>query len=341
MWKLISVSDYLKLPEPTLLLDARSEGEFEQGHIPGAVSFPILNNEERKLVGTCYKQKGHQAAVILGYELVGPKFKQFVAHAYHNYIGQEIYIHCWRGGLRSQIMSNLLSSAGFKVHLLKGGYKTYRQEVLNFLAKDFEFEVLGGLTGSGKTYVLDELENRGAQVLNIEKLANHKGSAFGSLGQNPQPSQEHFENLSFEELRKFNFENPVWVEDESRLIGKLQVPTQIYKGIRNSFVYFLEYTFEDRLEHIIKDYGCFDKELLIERTKQIKKRMGDLLNRTAVEAIENGDLRAWAEIVLSHYDKQYRYGFGLRRPGKSKAITLKDDDLIQELMVIKKGCFKF
>ncbi len=336
MLKLISISDYLKLSEPTILLDARSEGEFEQGHIPGAISFSILNNEERKLVGTCYKQQGHQAAVVLGYELVGPKFKQFVTHAYQNFVGQEIYIHCWRGGLRSQIMSNLLSSAGFKVHLIRGGYKTFRQEVLNFLANDFEFEVLGGLTGSGKTYVLDELENRGAQVLNIEKLANHKGSAFGSLGQNPQPTQEYFENLCFEVLRKFNFENPIWVEDESRLIGKLQVPTQIYQGIRNSFVYFLEYSFDDRLEHILKDYGCFDKNLLIERTKQIKKRMGDLVNRTAIDALEIGDLRAWAEIVLSHYDKQYRYGFGLRKPESSKDITLKNDELINELLGVKK-----
>ncbi|OYU96027.1 MAG: tRNA 2-selenouridine(34) synthase MnmH [Bacteroidetes bacterium B1(2017)] len=336
MLKLISISDFINEPKTGLLLDARSEGEFERGHIPGAISFPILNNEERKLVGTCYKQKGHKEAVLLGYELVGTKFKTYVEYAYANWEGQEINIHCWRGGLRSQIMSNLLSSAGFNVKLIKGGYKAYRQVVLDFLAKDFEFFVLGGLTGSGKTYVLDELENRGAQVLNIEKLANHKGSAFGSLGQHPQPSQEHFENLSFEILREFNFENPVWVEDESRLIGALQVPTQIYQGIRNSFVYFLGYSFEDRLEHILKEYGCFDKNLLIERTKQIKKRMGDLINRMAIEALENGDLRTWAEIVLIHYDKQYRYGFGLRKPGQSKDILLKSEELILELLSVKR-----
>ncbi len=130
MLKLIPVTELLELSEMPILLDARSEGEFEMGHIPGAISFPILNNEERKLVGTCYKQKGHEPAVVLGYELVGNKFGQYVSYAYKHWKGKEIYVHCWRGGLRSNIMGNLLSSAGFTVKLIKGGYKTYRAEVL-------------------------------------------------------------------------------------------------------------------------------------------------------------------------------------------------------------------
>jgi len=337
MLKLISISDFLKLAEPTLLLDARSEGEFEQGHIPGAISFPILNNDERKLVGTCYKQKGHQAAVILGYELVGPKFKQFVAHAYKEFSGQEIYIHCWRGGLRSQIMSNLLSSAGFKVNLIKGGYKTYRHKVLDFLNNDFEFEILGGFTGAGKSDILEEMETQGIQVLDIEKLANHKGSAFGAIGLPPQPMQEQFENNIFYKLSHFNKEKVIWVEDESRLIGRLQIPTNVYLGIRNGFVHFLNYSFDDRLVHIMNEYGRFEPNLLAEITAKLKKRMGDLTNRLAIESIKAGEVKAWAEEVLRYYDKQYLYGFEQRLPGKSRMVELKEVELITQLKSIKKA----
>lgn len=337
MLKLIPISDFLSLQHPVLLLDARSEGEHLQGHIPGATSFPILNNEERKLVGTCYKQQGHKPAVIMGYKLVGPKFSEFLKHAYKHFEGQEIYIHCWRGGLRSQIMANLLSSAGFEVNLIKGGYKTYRNEVLNFLAQDFEFEVLGGLTGSGKSEVLEQLSLKGAQVLDIENLAVHKGSAFGALGLPEQPSQEQFENNLYQVLKKFGLNQPIWVEDESRLIGRLQIPTSIYTGIRNGFVHFLDYSFETRLSHIIQEYGVFPPAHLAEITAKLRKRMGDLNNRTAIESIQQGNVQAWAEEVLKYYDKQYLYGFGQRETSASKKIEWEGEELFTYLLNIKKA----
>ncbi|MDZ4668513.1 MAG: tRNA 2-selenouridine(34) synthase MnmH [bacterium] len=336
MLKLITISDVLALNEPILLLDARSEGEFEQGHIPGARSFPILNNEERKLVGTCYKQQGHQAAVILGYKLVGPKFTQYLKVAYRDFEGKEIYIHCWRGGLRSQIMSNLLSSAGFKVNLIVGGYKTYRAQVLDFFGQEFAFQVLGGLTGCAKSEILQEMLAKGAQVLDIENLANHKGSAFGSLGLDPQqPTQEQFENKVYDVLRKFGSNQLIWVEDESRLIGKLQVPNSVYEGIRNSYVHFLDYPFEMRLKHIIDEYGVFDPKTLSEITAKLCKRMGDLNNRMAIEALENGDVETWAKMVLQHYDKQYTFGFEQRIPQNSCKIELAGNGLIQHLLSIQ------
>lgn len=337
MFKIISIQDYLNLPQQPLLLDARSEGEFEQGHIPGAVSFPILNNEERKLVGTCYKKSGHKEAVLLGYELVGPKFKTYLSYAYTHFEGKSIYVHCWRGGLRSRIMSMLLSSAGFEVFQIAGGYKNYRQEVLAFLQGTFDFQVLGGLTGSGKTEVLEKLAKAGAQTIDIENLAQHKGSAFGALGLPEQPTQEQFENNIFAHCKNINWNLPVWVEDESRLIGRLQVPTGIYAGIRSGFVYFLDYSFEERLQHIVSEYGVFDKQILIETTAKLKKRMGDLINRQAIEALEIGDISTWAALVLQHYDKQYYFGFGKREPASSQKINLQGSELINYLLSIKKA----
>lgn len=332
MLKLIPVSELLHLPEMPILLDARSEGEFNQGHIPGAISFPILNNEERKEVGTCYKQKGHQKAVVLGYKLVGPKFPDYLEQAYKRFGQNEIYIHCWRGGLRSQIMGNLLSSAGFRVNLIKGGYKTYRHEVLNYLASSFEFKVLGGYTGSGKTLVLIEMEKHGAQVLDIEGLASHRGSAFGNFGLAPQPTQEQFENRVYAQLKKFDPGKPVWIEDESRLTGKLQIPDKVYEGIRNSFVYFLNYDLNYRSEITLKEYGSFDTALLAETTAKLKKRMGDLNNRMAIQFLLEGDKQAWVEMVLKHYDKQYDFGFSKRLPNSHKEINLKGEALIEFLL---------
>ncbi len=335
MLKLKSISEFLTNASSAVLLDARSEGEFEQGHIPGAISFPILNNEERILVGTCYKQQGHREAVILGYKLIGPKFNEIIAQAYERFDGKEIHVHCWRGGLRSQIMGSLLQSAGFKVSILEGGYKSYRSLVLEYLAGNFKFEVLGGLTGSGKTSILLDLEKRGAQVIDIEGLANHKGSAFGALGLEKQPTQEYFENLFYQKLSSLDPSKVIWVEDESRLIGSLQVPTSIYNAIRNSFVHFLDYSFEKRKAQIIIEYGCFELNLLAFITEKIRKRMGDLNNRLAVEAIKNGDKEAWADLVLSHYDKQYIYGFSQREPNKSRQVGAEGEALLLELLSIQ------
>ena len=337
MFKIIPIQSLLNLPETPFLLDVRSEGEFEQGHIPGAISFPILNNEERKLVGTCYKQKGHNAAVLLGYELVGPKFTSYLKHAYKHFVGKEIYMHCWRGGLRSRIMANLLSSAGFEVNLIQGGYKSYRHEALAYLNTTLDLQVLGGLTGSGKTEILESLAHTGAQVLDIEKLANHKGSAFGAIGLPEQPTQEQFENNIFAHCFHFNSQKPIWVEDESRLIGRLQVPTGVYAGIREGFVHFLDYSFEERLAHIIAEYGVFEKQILIATTAKLKKRMGDLINRQAIDALEIGDVATWAGLVLSHYDKQYYFGFSKRDPLLSIKINLKGPELISYLKEYKKS----
>lgn len=331
MIKQVPIEDFLNRPEKTPILDARSEGEYFQGHLPGALSFPILNNEERALVGTCYKQKGHQQAVILGYELVGPKFKDYIKYAYKNFEVGPIYVHCWRGGLRSQIMGNLLSSAGFQVHLLKGGYKSFRTLVLDYLAKEFEFKVLGGFTGCNKTFILRDLKEQGAQVLDLEDLANHRGSAFGNIGLPAQVTQEQFENDIYEELVKMDYSKPIWVEDESRLIGKFQIPIKIHEAIRRCVVYFLDYSFEKRCENILNLYGKLNKEELVLSTEKIKKKLGDLRTREAVQYLQEGNLEEWVKIVLAYYDQLYKFGVEKRDPSKIIKLEFTGEELLDYL----------
>lgn len=331
MLKSVGISEFRTQHQERLLLDACSEGEYAQGHIPGAISFPILNNEERAKVGTCYKQQGHEQAVVMGYELVGPKFSDYLKRAYSEFGGKPLAVQCWRGGLRSQILGNLLETAGFDVVQIRGGYKTYRNLVLDFLSKPMPFRVLGGYTGSAKSEILEEMDRNGFQVLHLEELAAHKGSAFGFLGMPPQPTQEHFENILFEKLVTFDVARPIWVEDESRLIGKIQLPNQIYQSIRESHVVFLDYPFEQRLKHILQWYGKFPKETLAEITSRLRKRMGDLENRKALEFLEEGNLEAWGAQVLRHYDKQYLFGFSQRQQGLSTTETAQVKELLQKL----------
>jgi tRNA 2-selenouridine synthase len=153
------------------------------GHIPGAINFPLLDNEERAKVGTCYKEKGNYAAVLMGYELVGHKFQEYIKNAAALSPAKAVNIHCYRGGLRSTIMANLLVSAGFEVNLLSGGYKAYRKRVHEILEQPRRIVVIGGLTGAGKTELLLKLKAAGEQVVDLEALAKHRGSSFGAIGQ--------------------------------------------------------------------------------------------------------------------------------------------------------------
>ncbi len=312
MLKSIEFNDWLIAKKHLPLLDARSEGEYDWGHIPNAISFPVLNNEERKLVGTSYKKEGHEAAVLLGYKLVGPKFHDYIKKAWQQIPKGEIVVHCWRGGLRSRIMGDLLSTAGYQVYQLKGGYKVYRNYVLNSFETPFKFKVLTGFTGSGKSENLEKMEKEGLQVLHLERLANHKGSAFGSLGLGEQPGQEMFENNLCETLSGFNPNTEIWTEDESRKIGKLVQPLPLFESIRNGEFTFLTTPFEDRVKNIMHNYGCFEPEKLIEITLKLKKRMGDLENRNAIEFLVQNEIENWAIAMLNHYDKQYRYSLSLR-----------------------------
>ncbi|WP_416670847.1 tRNA 2-selenouridine(34) synthase MnmH [Egbenema bharatensis] len=179
------------LTTPGIILDVRSPAEYEQGHIPGAVSFPLFSNEERAIVGTCYKQQGREQAIELGFEIAGPKCAEFVRRAKGLAPDRLVRVHCWRGGMRSEAIAWILKMAGLRVSVLEGGYKSFRRWVLSCFDQPKPILILGGMTGAGKTVILQELAVRGAQVLDLEALANHRGSSYGNLGLPPNPAMNN------------------------------------------------------------------------------------------------------------------------------------------------------
>ena len=291
-----------------VILDVRSPKEFKNGHIPGAVSFPLFTDDERAIVGTLYKQKGKTAAVLKGFEIVGPKLKNFAENALKLTDGKTAFIHCWRGGMRSSSMAVLLQTAGIECRVLEGGYKTYRNHILSEFAKLWKFKVIGGKTGSGKTLVLSELAKLGEQIIDLEALANHKGSAFGRIGELPQPTTEQFGNNLYYALQNLNPEKTIWLEDESHTIGTVFIPTEFYENYRKSPLLVLEIPFEERLNHLVTIYGCYDVAEIKDAFERISRKLGGQHVKAALEFLDNGDLKSAAAIALNYYDKAYMYG---------------------------------
>lgn len=304
----IDILEFLEAAKTLPVLDARSELEFAHACFPGAINLPLLNNEERTIVGTTYKKEGNEAAVIKGYELVGHKFANYVKQALEIAPQKTILIYCWRGGLRSNIMAFVLHSAGFNVKLLTGGYKRFRNWALETLSVPKSIKIVGGKTGTGKTYILHELTKMGEQVIDLEGLAHHKGSAFGSLGEKPQPSVEHFENKLALQWDVIDADKTLWLENESRLIGTVRIPTLIYEAMRSAITIDIQIPLQERINNIMHDYGHFDKQLLEAGTRKLEKKLGNLRLQQAVDLLHQNELEAWIFILLEYYDKAYLYG---------------------------------
>jgi tRNA 2-selenouridine synthase len=346
MANILSIEDFLKQAERTVVIDVRTSAEYEQGHIVGAINLPLFTNEERKIVGTLYKQTNRQAAILKGLELIGPKLSTLVEQAIeikHTNSKSEInsntfLIHCWRGGMRSASMAWLLSLYGFKCYTLRGGYKTYRNYVLNSFSEKKQFIVLGGKTGSGKTLVLHQLAKYGEQIIDLEKLAHHKGSSFGAFGEQKQFTQEQFENELSNALTKVDASKICWVEDESRKIGVNVLPENLWEQLRTVQVFYLDVATQARINYLVKEYGKFTKEELLAATNRIGKRIGGLQLKVAQQAIETNDLKTACEISLTYYDKSYQYGLTQRSQTqiRSFAFTEIDSETIAHLLIKNK-----
>lgn len=310
------------LLEKSLIIDVRSEIEFDKGHIPGAVNIPILNTEERKIVGTSFKQNGQKYAILKGLELSGPhlskRLKLAVKLAEKS---NDIVIHCWRGGMRSAFFSYLMEFFGLKVFVIKGGYKSFRQKVHKTFENNYNFSILGGMTGSGKTHILKELEKIDSCVIDLEGVAHHRGSSFGALGMGIQPSQEQFENNLAVELIKIGKKN-IWLEDESRSIGSRILPEQIWHQMRLAPHYFLEKSFEERLNQIMIDYSHFSIEDLIASTQRIAKRLGPQNTKIAIEFLNQNKVQEAFSIALNYYDKSYAFNKEINPLGKKMTMEL-------------------
>lgn len=302
------LAEFLADPAAGPILDVRAPAEFAHGHIPGAISFPLFSDEERARVGTTYKKVNPDQAVLLGLDFFGPKMSGLVREAKKLARGGPVRVHCWRGGMRSGAVAWLLELAGLHVQKLAGGYKEFRHACLAEFSQPRALRVLGGLTGSGKTDVLQELARRGEPVLDLEALASHKGSSFGAIGQGPQPTQEQFENNLAWALRGHDHATPLWIEDESRCIGALSLPGPFYEQLRAAPLTVLQVPRTARVQKLAAEYGRQDPQQLALAVMRIGKRLGGLATKEALGAIVSGEMARMVELVLDYYDKTYTWG---------------------------------
>ncbi len=337
----IHIDKFLELARQYPVIDVRSPGEYNHAHIPNAHSLPLFTDEERKVVGTTYKQQSREQAIKIGLDFFGPKMKKMVEDS-ESIVGSResgvnsksddselqtqnprlILLYCWRGGMRSAAVAWLLDLYGFKVYTLTGGYKKFRNYVLDTFKLPFRLNIVGGYTGSGKTELLRSLQQKGEKVIDLEGIAHHKGSAFGNIGMPDQPSQEMFENMLATELSRamVNGEwsikdssdspltihhSPLWLEDESQRIGHINIPNDLWKNMRQSPVYFLDIPFEERLKHIVQEYGQLDPEKVVDAIDRISQKLGNLNAKTAISLLNEGKIVESFTILLSYYDKLY------------------------------------
>lgn len=280
----ISMSQLWTLPHT--IVDVRAPIEFQKGHIPGAVNVPLLDDEQRHQVGLCYRQQGREAAILLGLELVGPKMAELASEGVTLSAGQPLVVYCQRGGKRSQSMTWLWSQLGITVFRLEGGYKHFRQSVLEILAQPRRLLLLAGSTGVGKTDCLMQLKAQGESILDLEGIANHKGSAFGAIGEEIQPTQAQFENRMAWQLQAFSVKQSIWVEAESRRIGQVYLPDAIWDQMQQAPRIYIDRPREDRIDRLCVDYQSATTEELQRALFHIRKSWTTALS-TGLKSIGN------------------------------------------------------
>ncbi len=326
MVKPVLIQDFFQKGDGIVLIDVRTPAEFEHGHIPGAVNLPLFSNEERVLVGTTYKQAGREEAILLGFDLTGAKWSGFIKEASVIAPGKRIAVHCWRGGMRSGAMAWALDLYGFEVYVIVGGYKKYRAWVHQQFEKQYRLRILGGMTGCGKTSILQQLKKMGQQVIDLEDLAQHQGSSYGSMNKMVQPSQEQFENNLAGELKCMDALRETWIEDESLSIGKCSVPKPFWQQMREAVMIDIKTDLQTRVAFLTAEYGGLDKDFLVECTERIRKRLGPEQTKNAVIAIRENRMEDFIRTVLVYYDKTYRTGLSQRPANRVFSIDLAGGD---------------
>lgn len=331
----IPVEQFVQLSKIHTVIDVRSNAEYFHAHIPGASSIPLFNDDERAIVGTIYKQQSREDAIKKGLEFFGPKMKEMLLEAEglikeKNPDDKTVLVHCWRGGMRSAAVAWLLDLYGFKVYTLVGGYKAFRNWVLNELGKKHAFQILGGNTGSGKTIVLHALKEMNEAVVDLEGIAGHKGSAFGNIGLPKQPSQEMFENklaIAIKSEKEKYPDKKIWLEDESQRIGTVNIPQNMWVHMRKCEILFLNIPFSSRLNYLVKTYGILDWVALRDAILRIQKRLGGLETKTAIAALEERNIQGCFDVLLKYYDKQYGKGLQNREEPKPLIVIVDAEEV--------------
>lgn len=323
----LPLSEFLQRRKTGVLFDVRTPAEYRQGHIPGALNLPLFTDEERAVVGTLYVRTSRESAIEKGLEFVGPKMAGFVKEARRLAEGRPLLLYCWRGGMRSGSMTWLMRTAGMEAFSLAGGYKAWRRGFETLMADlPWKMMVVSGMTGCGKTDVLGELRKQGEQVLDLEALACHRGSAFGALGQQPQPSTEHFGNLLHETFLGFDPQRMVWVENESKSIGQVFIPEPLWGVMSQAPAVSYSIPHALRCRRLASEYGGFGKEELCESFRKIEARLGGQRLREALALVQGQRLEEAAAVALHYYDKGY--ALSTEKQGRTVVSTLDmpDDD---------------
>jgi tRNA 2-selenouridine synthase len=309
------------------VIDVRSPGEFLQGHVPGAINLPLFTDEERAVVGTLYVQSGQEHAIQKGLDIALPKVALYLTSLQKISSSGRIMLHCWRGGLRSAKMAEVFSKAGYEVSLLTGGYKAYRRYIRMQFAVPSKIMVLGGFTGSGKTELLHAIGLMGEQIVDLEELACHKGSVFGALGQCDQPTNEQFENNLASRWAQLDLSRLIWIEDESRMIGRITLPDPVVEQINNGTLIRVDLDFAIRIKRLVKEYAGFDKLLLNDAIAKISDRLGGARAKEAMQSLENDCFEEVAAIVLAYYDNAYQFSMTRRKGEKTIRIPVTGENM--------------
>jgi len=330
----VNANEFLDQSERIPVIDVRTPKEYCQGHVPGAINLPLFSDEERVVTGTLYKNSGRETSVIRGLEFTGPKLAGFVKQMHSLISGKELLIYCWRGGMRSESMAWLFDLAGFQVSLLVGGYQAYRRAIRVFLTNPMKILILGGNTGSGKTRILKALAESGEQVVDLEGVAGHKGSVYGGLGMPGQPTTEQFENDVHYALRKFNLANHVWMEDESRSIGSVNIPGVLFDQMNQAPMIRVETEREGRIDRLVEEYSVFGAEAIKEQTGRIAEKLGGANLKVIHEALDKGDFHAVVRLVLDYYDKSYEHAISRRKGREIHSLPLTGNDTRLHAMIL-------
>lgn len=312
MKSLLSVERFLENRERYFVVDVRSPGEYVKAHIPGAQNIPLFTDEERALVGTAYWKEGTDRAKLVGLSIVSPRLPRMVETILEAAAGREVVLYCWRGGMRSRSVISIMEALGFPAWQLIGGYKAFRRQVVKYFHNtrlNIPVFVLNGLTGVGKTRMIQTLLGMGAPALDLEGIANHRGSAFGAVGLGEPRSQKDFDALLFLALSDLKNAPYLIVEGEGKRIGPVIVPDFLYEAMRQGPHILLETSLAIRVRRILQEYyGQLDNtEALVQAVLSLQKKMGREACEALAAQIRQGDLEAAARTLCTdYYDLYYR-----------------------------------
>ncbi len=322
----LPVREFLLIDPDVPIVDVRSPGEYSEGHIVGAINIPLFNNDERARVGTTYTKVGRSEALELGLEIVGPKMSELAKKAKSVSKSGKVKVHCWRGGMRSDKMAWLFELVGLDVTILEGGYKAFRNQLLSDFDQIEHLIVLQGATGSGKTEILQELANLGEQVIDLEKRANHRGSAFGAIGMGEQPQTAQFQNMLYADLLALNIHQRIWVESESLSIGKVYLPQTLWDSMNRSEVIEILVDKNTRAKRIVKEYGKLNKNELATAIQKIQNRFGGNRVKKALELLHQDHLEEVVLLLLDYYDKGYSFSKNKYKKKEIASYIAKEDN---------------